>query len=198
MRTLAVTFRLIKSITSSPYKQGSIHLASFQASTCNRFAFLCDNQHCHSQTEATAGFSVSNWSKSNLAQSSHFSWKLWDGERRCQAEFFNLRNCRHFGLWFNYRQCYAQMEITAGFNASKRSKYTLPQSSVLVLMCQQVVKFAQRNSEIRTWENVFDGRATTSGRIDKWRPQLDSACRIGLKSHPHEILTVVGDGLSAG
>jgi len=26
------------------------------------------------------------------------------------------------------------------------------------------------------------------------RPQLDSARRIGLKSHPHEILTVVGDG----
>jgi len=30
------------------------------------------------------------------------------------------------------------------------------------------------------------------------RPQLDSAHRIGPKSYPHEILTVVGDGLSAG
>jgi len=30
------------------------------------------------------------------------------------------------------------------------------------------------------------------------RLQLDSAHRVGLKSRPHEILTVVGDGLSAG
>jgi len=90
------------------------------------------------------------------------------------------------------------MEIIPGFNASKRSKYTLPQSSVLVLMCQQVVKCAQWNSENRTRENVFNGGATTSGRIDKRRPQLDSARQIGSKSHPHEILTVVGDGLSVG
>jgi len=65
-------------------------------------------------------------------------------------------------------------------------------------MSQQVVKLARRDSENRTRENVFDGGATTSGRIDKRRLQLDSPRRVGLKSHPHEILTVVGDGLSAG
>ena len=65
-------------------------------------------------------------------------------------------------------------------------------------MCEQVVKFAGRNSENRNQENVFNGGDTTSGRKDKRRAQLDSARRIGLRSHPQEILTVVDDGLSGG
>jgi len=36
------------------------------------------------------------------------------------------------------------------------------------------------------------------GHMDKRRPQLDSACQIGLSSHPHEILTLVDDCLSEG
>jgi len=43
-----------------------------------------------------------------------------------------------------------------------------------------------RNSEKQNWGNVFNGGATTSGRMAKQRPQLDSACRIGLRSHPPE------------
>jgi len=35
-------------------------------------------------------------------------------------------------------------------------------------------------------ENVFNGEATMSGRMDKQRPQLDSARQIGLRSHSHE------------
>jgi len=65
-------------------------------------------------------------------------------------------------------------------------------------MCEQVVKFAGRNSENRKGENVFNGGATTSGRMDKGRPQLDSARQIGLSSHPHEILTLVDHCLSGG
>ena len=43
------------------------------------------------------------------------------------------------------------------------------------------------------WENVFNGGATTSGRMDKWRPRLDSARRICLGCMSHEVLTVVVD-----
>jgi len=42
-------------------------------------------------------------------------------------------------------------------------------------------------------ENVFNGKATTSGRMDKRRPRLDSPRQIGLSSHPHEILTLVDE-----
>ena len=62
----------------------------------------------------------------------------------------------------------------------------------------EVWEQARAGPHFKPGQNVFDGGATTSGHIDEWRPQLDSAYRIGLKSHPHEILTVVGDGLSAG
>ena len=65
-------------------------------------------------------------------------------------------------------------------------------------MCPQVVKFAQRNSENRKGGNVFNGGAMTGGRIDKWRPRLDSAHQIGLSSGPHTILTLVDDGLYGG
>jgi len=47
-------------------------------------------------------------------------------------------------------------------------------------------------------ENVFNGGATTGCRMDKRRPRLDSARQRGLMSHPHEILTVVDDGLYGG
>ena len=53
-------------------------------------------------------------------------------------------------------------------------------------MCQQGVKFVGRNSENWKWENVFNGRATTSGHMDKWRPQLDSVRQIGLRCMSHE------------
>jgi len=43
-----------------------------------------------------------------------------------------------------------------------------------------------RNSENRNPENVFNGGGTTGGHMDKRRPQLDSARRIGLRSYPHE------------
>jgi len=41
-----------------------------------------------------------------------------------------------------------------------------------------------RKSEM--WENVFNGGATTSGHMDKRRPQLDSAHQTGLESTPYE------------
>ena len=65
-------------------------------------------------------------------------------------------------------------------------------------MCEQVVKFAGRNSENRKGENVFNGGATTSGRMDKGRPQLDSARRIGLRSYPHEFSDCSFDSLYGG
>jgi len=56
----------------------------------------------------------------------------------------------------------------------------------VVLMYQQVVKFAGRNSENRNWENVFNGGATTCCHMDKRGPALDSARQIDLGSTPHE------------
>jgi len=53
------------------------------------------------------------------------------------------------------------------------------------------VKFAGRNSENQKWENVFNGGATTSGRMDKRKPLLDSERRIGLRSNLTNHLTVV-------
>jgi len=47
--------------------------------------------------------------------------------------------------------------------------------------------------KIVKWENVFNGGATTDGRMDKWRPRLDSARQIGLICISHEVLTVVVD-----
>jgi len=38
--------------------------------------------------------------------------------------------------------------------------------------------------KIGKWENVFNGGATTSGRMAERRPRLDSAHRIALRSHP--------------
>jgi len=51
--------------------------------------------------------------------------------------------------------------------------------------------------KIGKWENVFNGRVTTGGCMDKWRPQLDSARQICLWCMSHEVLTVVVD-VSAG
>jgi len=51
-------------------------------------------------------------------------------------------------------------------------------------MGDKVVGAEFRKSE--KWENVFNGRATTSGRMEKWRPQVDSARRIGPGSAPYE------------
>jgi len=45
--------------------------------------------------------------------------------------------------------------------------------------------------KIEKWENVFNGGATTSSRMDKQRPRLDLAHRIGLRSHLPDLLTVV-------
>ena len=54
----------------------------------------------------------------------------------------------------------------------------------MVCMGDKVVGAEFRKSE--KWENVFNGRATTSGRMEKWRPQVDSARRIGPGSAPYE------------
>ena len=61
-----------------------------------------------------------------------------------------------------------------------------------------MVKFAERNSENRNWDNVFNGGVTTSGRLDKRRPQVDSAHRIGLRSQPCESSDCSVDGLYGG
>jgi len=47
-------------------------------------------------------------------------------------------------------------------------------------------------------ENVFNGGTTTGGRMDKWRPQLDSARQIGLRRVPHEVLRVLVDAPTGG
>ena len=65
-----------------------------------------------------------------------------------------------------------------------------------LLLPQQT--FAGRNSENWNRENVFDGGDTTSGRMDKWRPQLDSAHRICPGCMSHEALTVVVDVPTGG
>jgi len=67
---------------------------------------------------------------------------------------------------------------------------------MMVFMGDKVVGAEFRKSE--KWENVFNGGATTGGRMDKRRLRLDSARQIGLRSHPHEILTLVDDGLYGG
>jgi len=54
-------------------------------------------------------------------------------------------------------------------------------------MCPQAVKFARKNSKNRNWENVFNGGATTSGRMDKQMPTLDSARQSGPESISHEL-----------
>ena len=46
-------------------------------------------------------------------------------------------------------------------------------------------------------EDVFASGATTSGRMDKRRPRLDSARRIGLESPPHESFDC-SDDVSTG
>jgi len=43
-----------------------------------------------------------------------------------------------------------------------------------------------RIPKIEKWENVFNGGATTSGRMNERRPQLGSARRIALRSQPLE------------
>jgi len=53
-----------------------------------------------------------------------------------------------------------------------------------------------RKSEM--WENVFNGGATTSGCMDKWRPQLDSARQIGIGSTPHKSSDCGVDVLTGG
>ena len=60
---------------------------------------------------------------------------------------------------------------------------------MMVFMGDKVVGAEFRKSE--KWENVFKGGATTGGRMDKRRPQLDSAHRIGLRSLLKNLLTVV-------
>ena len=47
-------------------------------------------------------------------------------------------------------------------------------------------------------ENVFNGGATTSGRMDERRPLLDSACQMCLRCMSHEVLTVVIDVSTGG
>jgi len=54
-------------------------------------------------------------------------------------------------------------------------------------MCPQAVKFAQRNSENWNWENVFNGGATTRGRMDERMLPLDSARQPGPESISHEL-----------
>jgi len=51
------------------------------------------------------------------------------GKENVKWNFSTSEIARRFSLWFNYQQCYAQMEITIGFNASKKSKHTLSESS---------------------------------------------------------------------
>ena len=55
-----------------------------------------------------------------------------------------------------------------------------------------------RNSEIGNGENVFNGGATTGGRMDKRRPQVDSARQIGLRSQPRESSDCSVDDLYGG
>jgi len=62
----------------------------------------------------------------------------------------------------------------------------------MVFMGDKVVGAEFRKLE--RWENVFNGGATTSGRMDKQRPQLGSARRIGLGSMPHESFDCSVDG----
>ena len=52
--------------------------------------------------------------------------------------------------------------------------------------------------KIGKWENVFNGGATTGGRMDKQKPRLDSARQIGLRRVPHEVLRVVVDAPTGG
>ena len=52
--------------------------------------------------------------------------------------------------------------------------------------------------KLEKWENVFNGGRTTSGRVDKQRPQLDSTRRICLGSGPHKSSDCSVDGLYGG
>jgi len=52
--------------------------------------------------------------------------------------------------------------------------------------------------KVRKWETVFNGGVTTGGRMDKWRPWLDSARQIGLRRIPHKVLRVVVDVPTGG
>jgi len=65
-------------------------------------------------------------------------------------------------------------------------------------MCQKVVKSAEGNSKNRNQENAFNGEATTSGRMAKQRPPLDSARRIRPGSAPQESSDCSVDGLYGG
>ena len=46
--------------------------------------------------------------------------------------------------------------------------------------------------------NVFNGGAATSGRMDKRRPWLDSACQMCLRCMSYEVLTVFVDFSTGG
>ena len=46
--------------------------------------------------------------------------------------------------------------------------------------------------------NIFNGGATTTGCMDKQRPRLDSARRIGLGSTPHKSSDCSVDSLYGG
>jgi hypothetical protein len=52
------------------------------------------------------------------------------------------------------------------------------------------VKSIRLNFENRKIEDVFSNGATTSGRMDKWRSQLDSARQIGLEPALNDFLIV--------
>ena len=94
----------------------------------DRFCLYLNNQRSHGQMDATAGFSASNWSKTNPPRFSECRLlMLYKGLKMCRRNFFNaLRLWRCSGQPCNNQQSYGQMDvIMVGFSRSERSRNNL-------------------------------------------------------------------------
>ena len=88
----------------------------------DRFCLYLNNQHSHGQTDATGGFSASNWSKTNPPRYSDCRLvMLYKVVKKLWLEFCQ-RNFQPFCLQLNNQQSYGQMDVTVGFSRSERSR----------------------------------------------------------------------------
>src|SRR5271156_2386520 len=95
-----------------------------------RFCLYLNNRQSHGQMDATGGFSASSWSKNTPPRRSDCRLlMLYKVVKELWAEFFALRLWRCSGQPCNNQQNYGQMDVTAGFSGSERSRNNLGRNS---------------------------------------------------------------------
>ena len=95
-----------------------------------RFCFHLNIQWSHGQTDGAGGFSASNQSKNNPPRCSDCRLlMLYKVVKELWPEFFALRLWRCSGQPCNNQRNYRQMDVTAGFSRSERSRKNLRRNS---------------------------------------------------------------------